>query len=178
LYGQNKDNRKNYKNNKPNFTKKAKIDPAKPSVYLDFERIGKGEPLYADDIEDRVYLKLVNNTKWSIYVGAFVFGDDDKEIGLYHEIEKENNDLSNMETPKGYKQGDARSPDSELRSGKSISFSVPKNHLTNNLKIRVDFTYDWEYGIEINSLIYSNPRHSVFFSNSDLMKYLKEKKKI
>lgn len=74
------------------------------------------------------------------------------------------------------RQGDGRSPDSKLKSGKSISFSVPRNHLASNLKIRVDFTYDWEYGVDANSSPYSEPRHSIFFSSLDLKRFMEEKK--
>jgi hypothetical protein len=76
-----------------------------------------------------------------------------------------------MEIPRGYTRGHGGSPDSELKSGKSISFSVPQNHLNDNLKIRIYFTYEWERDVSFAED--SNPQHSVFFSSSDLKKVTK-----
>jgi hypothetical protein len=144
------------------------------TVYIDIEKVGKGKPIYADDSEERVWLKLVNNTKWSIYLGVFVFGDEENE-GLFYDVERGKDESPNTEIPRGYNRGHSSSGDSELKSGNSITFSVPKNHLAGSLKIRIDFTYEWEYASEKKPRLYSRTRNSVYLSSSDLKSFLNKK---
>lgn len=70
-----------------NFT----IDRTKPSVYIDFVRLGEEEPLYSNDLRERVYLKLVNNSKWSIFVGAFVYGKNEEKPVLIMRLKNDGN---------------------------------------------------------------------------------------
>lgn len=151
-------------------SKNMVIDKSKPSIFIDFKEIGEGTPIRADETIERVFLNLNNNSIWSIYVESFIYGDDEK-TGIYYEIERENTILDSK-VPKGYRPAHARSPASELRSGKSLSFSVPQNHLDENLKIRIDFKYEWETDTNLSNSPYSQPRHSIYFSYSELKKYL------
>lgn len=145
-----------------------------PAVYIDIEKVGKGKPIYAGDSDERVWMKLVNNTKWSIYLDMFVFGDDEK-TGLFYEVEKVRENLSNKAIPIGYRRGHSGSGESEIKIGESVSFSIPKNHLADNLKIRIDFTYEWEHPEERKSPDYSYTRNSVFITSSDLKRFLNKR---
>lgn len=42
----------------------------KPSVYLTFERVGKYEPICADQPQDGIILRLHNNSPWAINIDA------------------------------------------------------------------------------------------------------------
>ncbi len=161
---------------------KVHLNVTKPAVYVDFERLGEEAPIYSDDSKERVYLKLVNNSKWSIYVGVFSYGKDNKK-GLFYDVEKERKFVGQLDTdeeiPMGYRRGHVGSPDSELKSGKSISFSVPRNHLAENLKIRIEFDFEWNYDW-MNRFSYGEPypmpQMSVLYLSSSLDKFLEEKK--
>jgi hypothetical protein len=171
--------KKPHRNLQNNFT----IDKTKPLIYIDFVRLGEEKPLYADDARERVYLKFVNNSKWSIFISGFVYGRNEEKRGLYYEVEKRRKFMGELdsgeEIPTGYRQGHVGSPSSELKSGKSINFSVPRNHLAKDLLIRVEFDFEWNhYGM--NSFGYGSryplPQMSVIFSASNLEQFLKERK--
>jgi TonB family protein len=151
---------------------KIKIDSTKPSIYVDFIRVGKGEPIRIEDSEERVWLKFVNNTKWSVYLSVFDIGDN--ENGLFYDVEKIRDDFSNQEIPRGYNRAGAGSPDSELKSGKSINFSVPQNHLADNLKIKIDYTYKWEFTEDLNNS-YSIPINIIYIYSFELKKFINTK---
>jgi len=151
----------------------------KPAVYIAFQRIGLGGQINENDSKERVWLRLVNNTKWSIYIGAFEIKDS-TEIGLFHEVESNRKILSDEDfpdVPMGYRSGHARSPDIELKSGKSINFSIPRNHLAENLKIKIDFSFDWEHLKELSDYQFSMPSYSVYFSSLDLKNSMKSQPK-
>jgi hypothetical protein len=157
-----------------------RIDATKPVAYVEFERFRKDTPLFNGDSVDRVYLKLVNNSKWSVYIDAFVYGKNEEKQGLYFTVEREDKrvrvgKLYSDEIPKGYVRGDCGSGLTELESGKSYSFSVPRNHLAKNLKIRIQLYFDWMGTTEQPYLL---PEMSVFFSSSGLDKLLAQKKTI
>ncbi len=154
---------------------KVKIDSSKPSVYIDFVRIGKGEPIRIGDSEKRVWLRFVNNTKWSLHLSLFGVGNN--EIGIHYEVEEIIKDYSKKEIPTGYRPLGARSPDSELKSGKSIVFSVPRNHLADNLKIKINYTYLWEYTKNLDNS-YTIPVNIIYFYSYELKKYLKTEDKL
>lgn len=162
---------------------KVRIDQTKPIVYIDFVKLGEEKPLYVNDSKQRVYLKLVNNSKWSIYVNAFVYGDKEEKRGLYYEVERERlntrNTFDDTEIPTGYRQGDTRSGATEIKSGDSINFSVPRNHLAENLKIRSDFDFEWSrtWMSGFYTKPYPLPEMSVVFLSSNLEKILKDKEK-
>lgn len=183
--GQNKPTPK-IMNSKSSFFKESiKIDSSRPAVYIDFLNIGQGEPLNSSELKERVYLKLVNNSKWSIFVPLFVYGKNDENTGLFYDVELErvrklkDSYYEDVEVPQGYEQGDCCTGESELKSGKSVRFSVPVSHLSKNLKIRVDFNFAWEIDSKgndiVNQSIYPEIKFSAFFTNSMLERFIKKK---
>ena len=145
--------------------KQIRLDSTRPSAYIEFVKFDKEDPVFADDSEERVWLKLTNNSIWSIYVGIFTYGRDNKK-SVFHFVERETDNSADLDVPNGYTRRHWGSADSELKSGKSFLVSIPKNHLAKNLNIRVEFEYEWER--ELNNTDYRNPTHSIFFSSSQL----------
>jgi hypothetical protein len=157
-------------------TQRVKLTPNKPSAYIKFERIGKGEPLEIDEGNERIWLRLINNTKWTVTLFEFDMIEGNAGKGLYYEIEREIDNGLPKEVPIGYRRtGDAFSPAALLKSGKSILFSVPREHLVENLTIRIDFNFIWERNKEKAYSTESEPRHSIYFSASDLNNSLRVK---
>lgn len=153
--------------NKP---EKIIMDSSKPSVYLEFFRIIKDKSLYIDDSKERVQLKLTNNTKWSIYIYHANYGENEEMKAMYFYTEKIKPDLP-TKVSNSYSPIHAGATTSELKSGKSVEFSIPRNHLAENLKIRIDYDFEWEdWGNHGENLDYkfSMPIHSIYFSHSDL----------
>jgi len=138
----------------------TKIDRSKPSIFIDFEKIGTA----AGDGKETVSLILTNNSIWSVYLGAF--GSPGK-YGLYHYVERDDDTTGfPKDVPRGGGRGHAGSPDLELKAGKTFRFQVPGSHLADNLKIRIDYGYEWEP--ELYDSPYETPRHSVYFRSSGL----------
>jgi hypothetical protein len=119
----------------------------RPSVYIEFERSGKESPLFEGESESRIWLRLHNNTRWSIAFCSFPVDANYGGIGVVHEVMK--NSDSGMDSiykggsappahgqaakvPQGYSTADTCSP-SNVYSGSSITFSVPRVHLGKDL---------------------------------------------
>ena len=135
------------------------VEKNKPSVYIEFEKFGKTQPLFENESNERLWLKLHNNSVWEISFCSFSVGKSYGDIGIVHEVKKvsipigrvgrgitpdlRNNMNQEEKTPKGYSAGDTCSPFS-LASGQSVSFSIPKNHISEKFFIDIEFWYDWE----------------------------------
>jgi hypothetical protein len=172
LYGQKSGFEKKQNDLEPDYAK-VKFEEAKPTVYLEFERTGTGEPMRSGDVKDRIWLKMVNNTKWPIYLHKFVARNE--ELGIFHSVEKMRANAVPKIVPLGYIPMDIGWQLLEIKPNQSVSFSVPKNHLAANLKIGINFKYGWEYKSNSNKSSYTEPRHTVFFSHSDLMRALEKR---
>ena len=178
FYGQNK--QKNTLNKKNQLTKENyKLDQSKPTVYIDFVKVLEDEPFEPDDSRERVYLKLVNNSKWSIYIPVFAYIDESKGTGIEYAVERVNDSAPIEGTiPQTRQTGDMVTPHLELKYGKSITFSVPSNHLAINLIIRVDFYYSWVWDSferdNSSDFLYPEIISSVYFTNPMLEKLRKK----
>lgn len=141
------------------------------SVHIAFQRTGEGMPIFDDDSRERVWLVLVNNSKFSIYVHKFVFGKDE-QVALYYEVERENGALSKTVIPQGYRPSDSRSPESELKSGETITFSVPRNHLIDGLKIKITFYRDFDDQKLTTTELDQEKDQYVYFGSAELKTFL------
>jgi hypothetical protein len=154
-------------------------DAIQPTVYIDILKIGTGKPVYESDSRERVWLKLVNNTPWLIFIHTFDAGTGESgnnEKYLYYDFEKiKERQYSKIEKPLGYQQIDVRSGATQLKSGESITFSVPQNHLAENLKIRIDFRFEWQYVEGKADPAYSYMRGSLYLSHRDLTEFMSKK---
>lgn len=164
--------------------KDYRLDKNNPSVYLTFERFGKakgdwkqaklGEWSDKSKIEkgNDVWLRLHNNSCWeisfstdSMYISKIaspedankpkiVFGvlEDGAIANVQYQIEEHNR--------KQVIYGSHIGSISSLPSGRSVLFSVFREHLSNSRSIYVNFNYEWEQDNWSNSLA---PLHRSFF---------------
>ncbi len=178
FYGQKKVTPKSVKSKNQSVKAQVKINPTNPTVYIDFVKVADDEPFDEGEPRERIYLKLVNNSKWSIYVPVFSYIDESKGNGLYYDVEILNESKPiEREIPRGDKQvGDILKFPSELKSGKSVNFSIPSNRLANNLMIRIDFFYDWVWSSfeDTTDSPYPEIKTSVYFTHSMLEKLKKK----
>ena len=167
-----------------------KIAKDKPSVSLSFEKVGKRKPLREGESDEGIWLRLHNNTRGAIFFCAFGISEDGerlafyvmkgRELGINYEVErmpseshggtprnaKEDNNSKNelSDIPTGYKVGGVCHVYT-LPSGKSVSFSVPREHLAKNLSVKMQFGYEWESDY---SSRWEEPEHYVRFYSSSL----------
>jgi hypothetical protein len=134
---------------------------------MQFERVAKSPPLLEGEPDQRIWLRLKNNTRWPILVLLFGVPDEYGEAGLFHSVEAPSI-ITDAPLPRGYWFDVASS--NALQPGDSLTFSVPKNHLDPGLQIRVDFEFAWERNSRYT-------RHSSCFSYWDLPSSLHDKQK-
>lgn len=156
----------------------------KPSVYITFERKGKRGPLDAGESNVGIWLRLHNNTRWDISFCASGVPEEYGEVGMYYEVEEipfqesggsyaqaaQGETLAKIEKreiPPGHRIGHVCHV-YKLLSGKSLVFSVPREHLAENLAIKVAFNYGWEESED--SISGLEPHHSVYFYATSLWK--------
>lgn len=152
---------------------KVKLNQEKPGVYVSFDRFAKRIPVRDDEKGEGVWLKLQNNMRFAIRTCTFgisakgdplLVADADVQIGVKYEVEVVDFYLFNpskSKVPSGYSFGSSCAY-TDIKSGESLSFSVPSEHLAQGLAITIPFEYDWEKIGE------ANPQHSVFFRYSSI----------
>jgi hypothetical protein len=115
----------------------------KPSVYITFEKSTKKTK---DSLSEQILLRLHNNTRWQISLSG---NSEDKTSGIYdvpYMIRKRSS--INQELGSEYifigKRKNEVGVIWRIESGKSILFSIDRNHLTEDSFVMVDFSYEWE----------------------------------
>lgn len=131
----------------------------KPTVYIEFERAGDRAPLRSGESNNGIWLRLHNNTKWPIVLD--MQGAPSKEYGdallIYDE-------LSGRRVT--FERNCHVCSFNALGSGHSLLFSVPAEHLSKGLGIRIKFSYGWE---DYNKVLAGQePEHYVYFYSSQL----------
>ena len=144
-----------------------KLISDKPSVYISFERKGKQNALFQGESDERIWLRLNNNTKMKIFLCEFSVEKPYGDLGIFYTVERVSffEEYRNTKTPVGYGQIDTCDVFT-LVSGKSALFSVPAEHLAKGLGIRTQFYYGWT-GDWKNDL-YEGTTHFVGFGNDQL----------
>lgn len=152
-----------------------KIVTSKPGVFITFERFGKRTPVSEGESDNGVWLRLHNNMRYPISFCIFGLSaestlptkpEENTQIGLYYDVvlnarsETDNRPLPVV--PLGYPLLSCQ--EFELKSGKSLLFSVPKEHLAEELSIKISYSYGWEETGE------DNPTHFVYFNSYKLPK--------
>lgn len=139
-----------------------------PNVYISFERVGKRKPLHAGESDNGVWLRLHNNSKWQV---GFCQWDVTKEYGdkdLDYEVEKYK-DVKGWASATMATNPEGSCPIISIASGKSVLFSVPREHLVEGLAIKVPFRYEWETDSDgFTSDL--EPKHFVYFYSDDIPK--------
>jgi hypothetical protein len=158
----------------------------RPSVYLEFDRIGKAPPLFDGENEERIWLKLHNNSKWTIEFCSFPVKSQYGGTGIVYAVKHQQPTLvsvgvegsssrtttlpgdkdqrENAKAPQGYSTGDTCTA-YYLGSGKSVVFSLPRDHLRKNLYLEIEFWPEWE---NRDNELGSFPQSYVSFSNHEL----------
>jgi hypothetical protein len=137
------------------------LDGTKPYVYLQFDHVGPRKPLHEGEPSMGIWLRIVNNCKVPISVRSYGVTTGDTGTGVFDEIipvpqvftvqaDSGEIPLSTDERPtqKIAKEPSAKMPEgyeAELSSvtrvlpGKSLLFSVPRNHVSREWFLRVKF---------------------------------------
>src|SRR5256885_16188403 len=58
----------------------------RPSVYVEFERRGKAPPLFEGEKENRIWLRLQNNSKWTIEFCSFSVKEQYGGTGVVYQV--------------------------------------------------------------------------------------------
>lgn len=116
------------------------VNPEMPGVFVTFERTIVGQrPVFEGESTSRILLKLHNNYRFPITVATFDLGDGG--IGVTYEIGS-TDQRSNKEIPRGYSEEVLTTQ--EVIPGGDLSFSVPANHLSPSLYLRIPFEFEAE----------------------------------
>lgn len=154
------------------------LNKKRASVYIEFERSGKEQPLFEGESNQRIWLNLQNNSKWAIIFCSFSVEKKYGDLGVVYDVKRLNQiggtftteQLAQIERemqnpiPEGYSTADTCS-EFELASGKSVLFSIPKEHLKKRLYIQIKFSYEWEIKYPESG---GTPSNYVFFGYSSL----------
>ena len=144
----------------------ARIRKDKPTTYITFEHLGFRKHEYVGESDEGVWLRIHNNSQWSIFLPAYDVSKNRGDVGLFYEIESTGKRPCD-EIPVPYASDHLYSV-SELLSGKSATFSVPREHLADDLAIRVRFYYEWEG--EHSVARGDDAQHYVLFRGSSIPK--------
>jgi hypothetical protein len=144
----------------------VRIVKDRPSVYISFERQGILKPLHTGESNRRVWLRFHNNSKWQV---GFCVWNVPKEYGdkdVTYEAER----YENKSKPAPITTDPEGScPRVFIESNKSVLFSVPREHLSEGLAIKVQYHYEWE--IEPDGFMSeSEAKHFAYFYSSDIPK--------
>lgn len=136
----------------------------RPSVYISFERQGILKPLHTGDSNKRVWLRFHNNSKWQV---GFCMWDVPKEYGD-KDVPYETERYKNKDKAAPITISEENScPVMFIGSGKSVLFSVAREHLAEGLAIKVEFRYEWE--MEPDGFMSElEAKHFAYFYSSDI----------
>lgn len=150
-----------------NKSASLKIIESRPSVYITFDHRGKQEPLFEGETNERIWLRLNNNTKLKLFLCEFSVDKEYGDRGLFYKVERFSffQEYENVKIPDGYGKIDTCDVFT-LRSGKSILFSLPKEHLSKGLSIKTQFYYGWTGNWKED--IYEGTTHFVAFGSDEL----------
>ena len=115
-------------------SKRHRLNDNAPSVYIEPERDVKLIRLAED--AGRFLLRINNNTCGTIWIDASGGNEKYEDASLYYDVLK-NGVLR-------YKVNCRICSFTGLSRGKTLSFSVPKEHLAKGMSLRIQFMYDWE----------------------------------
>ena len=143
------------KNSDPRINKKS------PTVYLAFVRNGTLVDSSNSEKEERIWLRLHNNSRWPIWIDASGASKGGGDASLYYDT------LSAFEKVDELHRCHVCST-IPIAPGRSILFSIPKEDLTKTYAIRTSFEYEWERYTDISGG--DEPTHYVYFYSSELPK--------
>jgi len=181
--------------NSHSLRKDIRISKRSPSVYITFEGFGNAvDPAKTKMLEDgnavkqlrkdrqehlneAVWLRLHNNTRWAItfssnsfYSGPrtiiYSLSDGSRAFGLGEGMKIDLQYSIEEADGKRLEYSGDQSFGSLLPPGRSIVFSVLREHLSNGRSVYVSFKFEWERlekGVTVRG-----PEHRMYFRASDL----------
>ncbi len=167
----------------------VRLKKNEPNVYIKLDRVGRRKPLRTGESDEGIWLRLHNNSKWSLFFPVFNVPDEYGDAGMYYDVEyipkpetnydplsigqgqSEQSNTAIPSVPSGY-QIIHTSSTIELPSGDSILFSIPREHLRNRLHIRIKFNYEWEDSSDV--FAGREPIHYVTFNSYQLERSIKQ----
>jgi len=75
---------------KPHLARRSvRILKAKPTVYITFVRFGKREPTHNNESDEGVWLRVHNNTRWTLLFGGYgAYTAKDEEVSMFYGVEE------------------------------------------------------------------------------------------
>jgi hypothetical protein len=140
----------------------VRIIKDRPHVFINYERQGNIAPMYEGESNARIWLRLHNNSKWQI---MFCSGAVPKEYGeaeITYELER----YKGMGDVSGTRSSDICAY-RLLKSGDSVLFSIPREHLTEGVALKIQFRYIWENDTDGSDNLLE-PKHFVYFFSEDI----------
>lgn len=165
-----------------------RIQRSKPSIFITFDHAGKREPLELGETDSGVWLRLHNNTTATIFLPSFSVPRALGQVGMFYDIVPIAQDDSYHDTsipqqerirrdvPTGYKLGHT-SGAYLLQPGRSVIFSVPREHLPEGVALRINFNYEWELAGKMDFVRIGEPQHYVSFYSSELPEVIQKRVK-
>jgi hypothetical protein len=139
-----------------------------PSVYVSYVREGIRDPLHVGDSDKGIWLRFHNNSIWQVGICTFDVPNGYGETGINYEVERFNINRKSAEIPIGYEAKGGCSL-VFIRPGKSLLFSLPREHLAKGLAIKIQFRYEWE--IDPDGFVNEREaKHYAYFYSSDVTK--------
>lgn len=148
-------------------SKDVRLVKDRPNVYLSFERRGYRRPLRIGEGKKGVWLRFHNNSKWQVGVCMWDVAKEYGDKNIAYEVERYKK-VGGSETPIA-NDPEGSCPREYIESGRSVSFSVPREHLADGLAVKVPFRYEWEEDPDgfANPL---EPKHYAYFYSSEIPK--------
>jgi len=164
----------------------VRISKSHPTVYISFVKAGQAEPLYTGESNERIWLKLHNNTRWKLRLDlngspGKAYGVEipysvkttprDREIIMFPRVRAHIPPGVDMPEREAVDTSESRKDDCDqldffhgghlftlfkLQPGKSLIFTVPREYLCKRSYICVNYEYEWELDSQ-------EPEHKVCF---------------
>lgn len=131
-----------------NKSENFRLIQTKPSAYITFEKFVTREPRFIGESNEKILLRLHNNTKWNLTISTLSCKTIEDECMVFYKIDKmfsvKTTD-NKSEFPKTNREKHV-SAAKQIESGKSLLFTIPKEDLAKGLFILLEFNYEWESG--------------------------------
>jgi hypothetical protein len=137
-----------------------RLSKSRPSVYITFEREGKIASRSTGEVQETVWLRLRNNTRWPIILDMNGVPKEYGDAGLFHDVLNEGKVIAEKRC-----HACSFNP---LPPGHYLVFTVPRLDLVKGYSIRVRFSYGWEDESDVAGG--REVEHFVYFHSSSLPK--------
>jgi len=141
-------------------TVNPRLSKARPSVYITFEREGKIASSSTGEVEETLWLRLRNNTRWPIILDMNGVPKEYGDAALFHDVLSEGKVIAEDRC-----HACSFNP---LPPGHHLVFTVPSADLVKGYSIRVRFNYGWEDENDVAGG--REVEHFVYFHSADLKK--------